>query len=343
MKVTTYSHPDGRRSRLLLIPLLLIWYNLTFSQIMTVNGTIPLDDMGLSLIHEHVMVDWIGADSTGYQRWDRDKVVKRTTPFLEEAKARGVNTFIDCTPAYLGRDPYVLRELSNITGMNILTNTGFYGARNNKYIPKNMESMQAEKWADIWLNEFHNGIDNSGIRPGFIKISVDGEAELSTMHKKIIKAAAITHLGSGLTIVSHTGPDEPAMAQLRILKEMGVSPAAFVWTHAQGGTFDGYEEAVAQGAWVSLDHISEEKDRIEWFVETLLRCKENDMLDHILISHDSGWYTVGEPSGGDFRGYTSLFEKLIPALRNEGFSKQEISRLLVENPKHAYAIGVRKL
>ena len=73
--------------------------------IMTVNGEIAPVDIGKSLIHEHILVDFIGADSTGYHRWNKQEVMERVLPFLEEIKAQGVKTFVDCTPAYLGRDP----------------------------------------------------------------------------------------------------------------------------------------------------------------------------------------------------------------------------------------------
>lgn len=108
------------------------------AQIITVNGAIEPQEMGLSLIHEHIMVDWIGADSTGYHRWNRDKIVERAIPFLEELKVYGVTSFLDCTPAYLGRDPYVLKNLAELSEINILTNTGYYGVRNNKFIPKRL-------------------------------------------------------------------------------------------------------------------------------------------------------------------------------------------------------------
>jgi len=88
--------------------------------------------MGATLIHEHLLVDFIGADSVGYQRWDRDSVIATVLPFLLEAKSRGVETFIDCTPAYLGRDPWLLKKLSELSGVNIMTNTGLYGAVDNK-------------------------------------------------------------------------------------------------------------------------------------------------------------------------------------------------------------------
>lgn len=310
---------------------------------MTVNGPIEPEKMGAALIHEHVMVDWIGADSTGYHRWNRKEVVLRVLPFLEEIKKYGVTTFFDCTPAFLGRDPYILKELSDKTGLHILTNTGYYGAQNNKFVPKIVFKASPEEIAEKWIDEFEKGIDSSGIRPGFMKISVDKDNKLSNLHENLIRAAALTHLKTGLTIVSHTGPQGPAMAQISILKQMGVSPRAFVWTHAQSGTMEGYVKAAEQGAWISLDNVSTEPERIGWFIKTLSKLKEKKLLSHVLISHDAGWYDIGEENGGGFMGYTSIFTKLIPELEKRGFSKKDIDLLLRENPKQAYTIKIRKL
>lgn len=319
------------------------------AQIIAVTGAIEPEEMGLTLIHEHIMVDWIGADSTGYNRWDRNEIVERALPYLEELKEYGVTSFLDCTPAYLGRDPYVLKELAERSGINILTNTGYYGSGNNKFIPESILNSSPQEMAVHWIKEFKYGIDGSGIRPGFIKISVENNKNLSENHKNLVKAAALTHLETGMTIVSHTGADGPAMAQIGLLKEMGVSPSAFVWTHAQNGTFAGYLQAASEGAWISLDNVNDNAPNspdnpgsIPWFVKTLLELKEKGILDHILISHDSGWYNVGETNGGNYRGYTDLFTKLIPQLKEKGFTQDDIDTLLKQNPKRAFAIHIRK-
>lgn len=318
-------------------------------KVMIVTGSIDATDMGTTLIHEHVMVDWIGADSTGYHRWDRDEVVQEVLPLIKEAKERGIDTIIDCTPAYLGRDPYVLAELAKQSGIQFITTTGYYGAVDNKFMPKHAYRESANEIADRWIDEFKNGIDNSGIRPGIMKISVASEEPLSKLHQKIVRAAATTHLETGLTIVSHTSGDQPALEQIDLLKKEGVSPSAWVWTHAQSGSVEANIKAASQGAWISLDGVNHdpsqkrgEEGSIEWFVSRIQKIKEVGHLDKILLSHDAGWYTVGEPNGGSFRGFTDISDHLIPALKENGFSDEEIRQLTVINPQTAYGIRVRK-
>ncbi len=321
--------------------------NLKQENLITVKGKIPVKEMGVTLIHEHILVDFIGADSTGYHRWEKSEVIERVLPFLLEAKQKGVNTFFECTPAYLGRDPLLLRELSERTGMNIITNTGYYGVRDNKYIPKHAFEETPEEIASVWIDEFNNGIEGSGVFPGFIKIAVERKDTLSPMNLKIVKAAAIAHKATGLTIVSHTGTDGPAFAQLEVLKNEGVSPEAFVWTHAQHGTFSGYIKAAKQGAWISLDNVNRKKinkpGAIDWYVEVLSRLKNENLLHKVFISHDAGWYDPEQENGGDYRGYADIFENLIPSLKENGFSQEDIDLLLIHNPQKAYAVNIRKI
>lgn len=317
--------------------------------VMTVNGYINATDMGTTLVHEHVLVDWIGPDSTGYHRWNREEVVERVLPFVMEAKENGVNTIIECTGRYLGHDPYVVAELSRQSGVHFLTNTGYYGAADNQFIPDRAYRESAREIADRWIDEFENGIDGSGIRPGIMKISVAQEQSLSELHRTIVQAAVMTHLETGMTIVSHTAGDIPASEQIDLLKTEGVSPSAWVWTHAQSGSLEANIQAANQRAWLSLDGINrdsssepEEEYSIEWFADRIRQLKDAGHLEKILLSHDAGWYTVGEPNGGDFRGYTDIFEHLIPVLKEHNFSDEEIRQMTVLNPRRAYGIRVRR-
>jgi phosphotriesterase-related protein len=312
-------------------------------RIMTVNGWLDANEMGITLPHEHIMVDFIGADSTGYYRWDKDSVVMRVLPFLEELKEYSCKTFIDCTPAYLGRDPVVLQKLSQKTGLNIVTTTGFYGAHNDKFIPEHVKTMSAEQMAYTWLKEWKVGIDGTGIRPGIIKIAVQGDSVLSDFHRALARAASLAHLGSGLTIVSHTGPGAPAFEQIEILKSEGVSPEAFVWTHAQRGTMEEQVKAAEMGAWISLDNINDNEDNISSYIEMIDNLKQHGHLNRVLISHDAGWYWVGQPGGGNFRPYTAIFTHLIPAMKVKGFTDEDISQIMEKNPREAYSVKVRKI
>ncbi|MBA4301837.1 MAG: aryldialkylphosphatase [Cyclobacterium sp.] len=302
----------------------------------TSTGPILIDSLGLTLIHEHMLVDFIGADSISPDRWDRDAVVAKVLPYLLEVKKHGVKTILDCTPSFLAKDPLLLKELSEKSGIRILTNTGYYGAVGGKYLPKHAYSESAEELSFRWIDEFENGIEGTGIKPGFIKISVNEADALSEIDQKLVKAAGLTHQQTGLTIASHTGTWKTAAQEVRILQEMGVDPSAFVWVHAQNEPdFKNYQVAAELGVWISLDGIGW---AIDPYVERLLFAKENRFLNRVLISHDAGWYDPAKPSGGDFQPFTNIFEKLIPVLNEKGFTDLDWNLLLNENPKLAFQI-----
>ena len=155
------------------------------------------------------------------------------------------------------RDPLLLKGLSDSSGLDILTNTGYYGAGNDKYIPQHAFIETADQLAARWILEWENGIDNTGIKPGFIKIGV-ANGNLSDLHKKLVTAAAWTHLKTGLTIASHTGPAIPAFEQIDILQKEGVAPEAFIWVHAQSEKDPGnHVKAAKMGAWIGLDGLDD--------------------------------------------------------------------------------------
>ncbi|MEH6514662.1 MAG: phosphotriesterase, partial [Maribacter arcticus] len=239
---------------------------------------------------------------------------------------------------YLGRDVLLLEKIADKTGIRIITNTGLYGARNNKFIPKYVQEITAEDLAQMWINEYKNGIDGTSIRPGFIKIGIDNSDSLHTMHQKLVKAAALTHLKTGLTIASHTGKALGLWPQLNILKEMGVSPESFIWVHAQAeDNNDSYLKAAEMGCWISLDGLGWE---LEKHIEKILFAKRNGILDRILISHDSGWYDP-QKENQTIKPYTNIFRKLYPELKSHGFTDDEFKLLISVNPSKAFSIEIR--
>ncbi|TXH24351.1 MAG: phosphotriesterase [Cyclobacteriaceae bacterium] len=310
--------------------------------VLTINGKVAASKLGKSLIHEHFLVDFVGADKISSTRWSREAVVKKVLPFLLEASQHGVKSIFDCTPNFLGRDIQLLKMLAEKSGLQIITNTGYYGAGSNKYLPALAFIESAEQLAEHWVDEFENGIDSTTVRPGFIKIGVDAEAPLSELHKKLINAAAITHLKTGLTICSHTGPAKPALEQIEIIKKLGVHPSAFVWVHAQTETDkQQYLVAARSGAWISLDGIG--WGDFDNYIDSIVSLKREGLLNRVLISHDAGWYKPDEPAGGEFMGFTNIFTEIIPRLKQNGFTKADLNQLLITNPAEALSVRIRKL
>ena len=79
---------------------------------MTVLGPMKASEMGVTLPHEHVMVDFAGADKVNRNRYDAEVVYRTALPFLEQVYRLGARTLVECTPAFIGRDPQLLRRLA---------------------------------------------------------------------------------------------------------------------------------------------------------------------------------------------------------------------------------------
>jgi len=296
--------------------------------IQTVTGPIPPERLGWTLVHEHVLVDFIGAEQAGPHRYDVEEVLRVVLPYLERLRQAGGQTLVECTPAFLGRDPRLLRRLSEASGVQILTNTGLY---KEPYLPPYAFTEGADELAQRWIREAEEGIEGTGIRPAFIKIAAN-EGKLLPVQEKILRAAARTHRRTGLPIHSHTTQGPVAMRQLEVLEEEGVEPSAFVWVHADAEKETSFhEEAARRGAWVEFDAIT--RRPWEFHLELVRSLWEKGYGHRLLLSQDAGWYHVGEPGGGKFHPYEGLLTQFVPVLRRAGLDEEAIESLLVVHPR----------
>ncbi len=302
--------------------------------VMTVRGPIASDKLGLTLPHEHVMVDFVGADKTGPHRWNADEVFATMLPYLQEAQKAGVSGFAECTPAFLARDVRLLKRLAEASGLHILTNTGLY---KEPFLPAYAFIENAAALASRWIAEWRDGIEGTGIRPGLIKIAVN-PGKLIEVQRKIVRAAAICSKRTGLAIACHTGHGPAALECLDILRQEGVQPDRFIFVHADAEPDQEYHaKAAAAGAWVEYDSIGWKPlaDHVK-LIRSFLAMGHGSRL---LISHDAGWYHVGEPKGGDIKPFTPICRDLIPMLKREGVSDGTIRALTVENPRRAFEVA----
>jgi phosphotriesterase-related protein len=303
----------------------------------TVNGTIQIERLGLTLTHEHIMSNF-GKDQNETSEYNEDVLFKQVVPYLKKLKSLGVNSIFDCTTAYFGRRVDLLKKIGDSTGIQLITNTGFYGAANDRYIPPFAFDANATEISKIWVEEFRKGIDGTNIRPGFIKLAFD-EGPPSEIDTKLFVAGILTHLKTGLTLAVHTGDNPEAVdQQLRLLRKYKVSPRAWVWVHAHKVTdVDRLLKTAAQRAWISLDGAN--TSNVGKFVDIIKRFKSRNLLHRILLSHDGN----GFPRGGEIRQFETIPKELIPALLAHGFTEKEIDQIMVQNPKNAFRIAVKKV
>ncbi|MES2775605.1 MAG: phosphotriesterase [Bacteroidota bacterium] len=301
----------------------------------TVNGKIKTADLGFSLTHEHIMSNF-GAEPGLVSNYDTAKLFQQVFPYLRKVKLQGIHTIFDCTAAYFGRNVQLLKTISDSTGVNIVTNTGFYGASNDKYVPEFAKAATAEAIAAIWINEFDSGIDKTTIKPGFIKLAFDN-GHPSDMDLKLFTAGVLTYKKTGLTLVVHTGNNIEAINEMmHILIEQNVQPNAVVWAHANKvESLEVLTNTALQGVWISLDGVKESS--VDDYVKQLQFFKSNNLLHKILLSHDGNSF----PGGGPVRQYDAIVAFLIPALKTNGFTDADIHQLMIQNPKKAFALQTK--
>lgn len=307
--------------------------------VQTVLGPVPAAKLGFTLVHEHIMCDFIGAEQTGRHRWEVEAVVKRMLPVLGQLKARGVTGFIDCTPAFIGRDPRVLKRLAQETGLHVVTNTGYYGGAGDKFVPKHAYDETADQLADRWVREWERGIENTGVKPGFIKIGIDeingDAATLSPIDEKIVRASARASKRTGLSVTCHTGGGLAGLRAVKVFIEEKGIPSRFIVAHSDGHGLPINRQVAELGAWVSFDAIS--RQPLEQHLK-LVQAMTEKYSSRLLLSHDNGWYWVGQDNGGEVRDFNYISDVFLPAFRKEGGSDALIQTLTFDNPGKAFAV-----
>ena len=134
--------------------------------IQTVNGKIKKGDLGKALIHEHISCasnNFIKAFGT---KWlDRDRLAGYASDVLVQAKKEyNIGLFVDGTPIDLGRDISLLKKVSEESGVEIVASSGFY------YFPSlEFVSNTAQDIGELLIEEYENGIEGTGIKPGILK------------------------------------------------------------------------------------------------------------------------------------------------------------------------------
>ena len=137
-------------------------------RVVTVRGPVEAGELGTTLVHEHVLVDFVGADKVNPSRYDAGEAFRAVLPHLLALKEHGARTLVECTPAWLGRDPRLLLRLSEASGLHIVTNTGYYGAAKDKHLPAHAYEESAQRLAARWTAEARDGIEATGDRKSVV-------------------------------------------------------------------------------------------------------------------------------------------------------------------------------
>ena len=165
---------------------------------------------------------------------------------------------------------------------------------------------------------------------------MEGGGKLSAIDRKLVKAGAIASRKTGLTVVCHTGGGPAGLQALEVFIGEGGKAGRFVVAHADGHGIATNRKVAELGGWVSFDGVSRRP------LEEHLKLVGEMIQQHagrLLISHDNGWYNVGQENGGEVRDYNYMPDVFLPALRKSGVREAAIRQLTVENPARAFGNG----
>jgi phosphotriesterase-related protein len=303
----------------------------------TVLGPVDVDDLGLILVHEHLFTDLRTPDEPGHGQARPDDVVRVMGPYLAEAWDAGVTALIECTPPGVGQNPVALEALARNTQVTVVMPTGLY---RQQWIPREKLRMSDTELTDWMVSEIVEGIQSTGVKAGFIKMGVSDE-EITDDEARNLRAAARAAMETGVIVASHTaGPrkGQHVLEELDILASQGLPGEQFCWVHAQYTDLGFHKQVTERGAYIGFDGLepAEEELYVGWVVDAL----EAGLEDHILLSHDAGWYRPDEPDGGasQVRGFTYMVEEFLPRLRREGVGEDLIKLMTDTNPKRAFRV-----
>jgi phosphotriesterase-related protein len=312
-------------------------------EVQTVQGAVDAGELGLVLAHEHVRFRDEAVVAQWPERYDEQAELDAALEAVAAAKSKGVQTIVDATAMFGGRDVRFMRQVADQTGVRIVACTGIYSY---DYLPHYFENRDVDAMADHFVADIEHGIQGTGIKAAFLKCAAD-EAGVTENVEKIHRAVARASLRTGAPIMAHS---MPAVAtgprQVEIFAEEGIDLSRVQIAHC-GDTQDleYIEGLLARGVYVGLDRYGLEMflpiDKRNATAAELLR---RGHAERILISQDYcatiDWYPAEAKEVFEGQGairnwsMTLVFDEVVPALRELGVMDDATFRtIFVENPR----------
>ncbi len=313
------------------------------SKVQTVQGPVDADELGVVLVHEHVRFRDEAVAAQWPERYDEQAEFDAAVAAVDAATARGVQTLVDPTAMFGGRDVRFMKRLAEQTGVRIVPCTGIYSY---DYLPHYFENRDVDAMAEHFVSDIERGIQGTEIRAAFLKCAADA-AGVTDRIEKIHRAVARASVQTGASIMAHSMPAVgTGPRQVEIFKEEGVDLARVQIAHC-GDTADvGYiERLIEQGVYVGLDRYGLEMFLpIEARNATAAELLRRGHAERLMISQDFcatiDWFppeaAATLQSQGAIRNWsmTLVFEEVVPALREQGVMDDETFRtIFTENPK----------
>ena len=310
------------------------------TSINTVTGSISPKQIGRTLMHEHVFVEYDGPSPDFVRPVPRrNEIISICTDYIEQIRSFNITTLVDPTTVDLGRNPVLLAEIAAQTGFNIICATGIYSTATYVRLRERLGG-RPEAVAEIFVKELTEGIDTTGIKAGIIKV-VTGGVGISREEHELLLAAAKASVATGVPIITHTEGilgDE----QQRILTSAGVPAQRIIIGHScLSRNFNYHQSIVRGGSYLAFDRFGMPGMTDEARADSMIKLINAGCANHLMVSHDSVWYWVDGPTigVGAYKNWvpTNFFERVIPMLQYGGVTDAQIELVLCENPKRFFS------
>ena len=334
------------------------------SRVRTVLGDILPEAVGVTLTHEHTILNWPGAELDHRAAFDWDQVVNDVAAELKQGRELfDLATVVDCTPADMGRNPRFMVEVAKASGVNVVATTGFFCE--SMGVPEHWRRQSLEEIRDFLIRDITDGIVGTKVRCGIIKAATGQDdanphptpvgpngRRVGVHEDRIIRAVGRAQRELGVPLTTHTDPMDwevtnIGLEQLEILMEEGADPAKICIGHTFFARVEQIEEILSRGAYVQMDNIGTGWRGLsdEAVVDKACALIDKGYLDRILLTFDRFFYQVRGPQ--PFTGYDPevaprktldfLPDSFLPLMRSKGLGEQEIRRIMVENPTRLLA------
>lgn len=315
--------------------------------IATVTGTATPDQLGTTLMHEHLLIGYPGWEAEAVaDRAARREHVARCVERMRELHALGLRTLVDPCPIDLGRDVELMAEVAQASGVRIVCATGLYkedeGATAYFKFRRHWGDALGEM-TDLFVRELTEGVGETGIRAGVIKVAT-GAGRITPYEETVLRAAARAHQATGAPITTHTDQGTMGPAQLALLAEEGVPAHAVVVGHSCGSSDLHYHlEMLDRGAVLGFDRfgleiLKPDRERLAALIGLLGLGFERQLV----LSHDTVWCWRGRAPvlPADLLPCwkpTYVFETIVPRLRAAGVTDEKVRTMLIDNPRRYFA------
>jgi phosphotriesterase-related protein len=313
------------------------------SRVETVQGAVEAQELGLTLVHEHVRFRDEAVGEQWPSRYDEQLELEAALATVEAAKAHGVQTIVDPTAMFGGRDVRFMKQVADATGVRIVPCTGIYSY---DYLPHYFANRDVDVMADHFVEDIERGIQGTEIKAAFLKCAADA-AGITENVEKIHRAVARASVQTGAPIMAHS---MPAVAtgprQVEIFKEEGVELSRVQIAHCgDSEDIDYIEGLIGSGVYVGLDRYGLEMYLpIEKRNATAAELLRRGHAERLLISQDFcasiDWFPpeVGAvfEANGAIRNWsmTLVFEEVVPVLRELGVMDDAVFQtIFTENPR----------